>query len=484
MKILIVEDEKRQRDGLYNLIKKSFRGLKLLTPVSNGVDGLQIIRMEKPEIIISDIQMSDLSGIEMIKKISEKNYSPYIIIISGFSNFEYARESLFLGVKEYILKPFTKEIIIASLSKAIKEVVSSDYLSDMFNNRGNYTYHRGYLFLFKYTACINPEEVFMFLRGVLLKYSDACYSIDEYLDSKINIMAFFLSCTDSVSVGNFPEPNIYEINHKIKMAYKGNITGAWLKTKQPDTDLLELKEILYCHCFFELPLLIGPNEKPKLCDKSSCTQYPYKHEKDLIKALYKRDLKESLIIFNSWLDAMVRQEESSLVILEYMNKLIFSILNVLKEVEPLVFKTISLRGYTKKLYRCTYKEDLLIFFTDIIELFIVDNRHDVVDNKLIYKVINHIKDHVCEPLTLDETADHYQISSEHLSRLFKEETGSGFNNYVNRSKIDIAKAKLQNGDMKIFEVSNFLSFSSSRYFSKVFKRVTSYTPKEYRELLS
>lgn len=481
MKLLIIEDEKRPREGLYRLIQKEFQGLKLLNPCINGRDGLRTIEIEKPEIIISDIKMPDLNGIDMIKDIASENYSPYIIIISGYSNFDYARESLSLGVKEYILKPFTRSSITSVLSKAIRTVGSSNYLKEILSGRGKYPSAPGYLFLFKYEGRKNYKDLFFYLRTLLLKYSNINYTIDEYCDDNNHLMFFLLSSNRLQE--EVPKPNICEINHKIVLSGFERLIGAWIKTTQIPEDIIFVKNILFLHNFYSLPVLIGQEEYCSASSKIIIGQYPYKQEKELITALYKRDIVTAKKLFIQWIGIMTTQEKETITIVEHMEKLIFSIFNTLKEISHMKFHMISSKDYIQSLNECLYKSDIIILFDDIFNLFIIEEMSEHIDNQLIYRAINHIKNHLCETLTLEETADKFQISSEHLSRLFKEETGVGFNQFVNNSKIENAKEKLQKGEMKIYEISDSLSFSSPRYFAKVFKRVTSYTPKEYKEKL-
>lgn len=479
MRLLIIEDEKRPREGLYRLIEKEFHGLTLLLPAVNGLEGLKLIEKEKPEIIITDIQMPDMNGIEMIKRISHKKYNPYIIVISGFSNFEYARESLTLGVKEYILKPFTFDSIVSILAKAIQIVRSSNYLSGIMNGTDDDSNQSGYLFLFKIGTNEDTVDLFSYLRRLILKQSVNSYSIDEYHDESKNIMAFFLSST--LVNTELSAPNIDEINHKIELSNRKNFVGVWMKTTKPDRDQFILKNLLHMHCFYDLPLLAGMDEYNQLKKEISGGRFPHQEERELIECLYRRDISKSRKTFLHWMEILIRQEESPIKIIEHLDKLIFSIFNILKKVSPSTFKIVSTHDYIQKLRKSLNRDEIVSLFFSLIDLFSIKEMEERVNNKLIHKVITHIKNHIHEPLTLEETAYRFQVCSEHLSRLFKEETGVGFNHFVNDSKIAIAKKELQIGEMKNHEIAELLSFSSPRYFAKVFKRITSCTPKEYKE---
>lgn len=141
-KIVIVEDEFRTRQGLGHLINKVDLGCRVIGDAENGYEGLKMIRDLEPDIVITDIRMPKMDGLEMIEKVKAMGIGCVFVILSGYADFEYARQGLRLGVKEYLLKPATisdvKELLrklsdegkqeeneqTAEYSPAVKEMVS------------------------------------------------------------------------------------------------------------------------------------------------------------------------------------------------------------------------------------------------------------------------------------------------------------------------------------------------------------------------
>ena len=142
-KIVIVEDEFRTRQGLGHLINKVDLGCRVIGEAENGYEGLKMIRDLEPDIVITDIRMPKMDGLEMIEKVQAMGIECVFAILSGYADFEYARQGLRLGVKEYLLKPATisdvKELLrklseegkereedgqTAEYSAAVKEMVS------------------------------------------------------------------------------------------------------------------------------------------------------------------------------------------------------------------------------------------------------------------------------------------------------------------------------------------------------------------------
>lgn len=141
MRIVIVEDEVVIREGLAGMIG-GMTSHSVVGKCQSGDEGLAVISRMRPDCVITDIRMSGMSGLEMLTKLQEQKIMPYSIIISGYSDFDYAREAIRLGVEEYLLKP----ISIDALEKALGRI--EEKLQDaqgVFGTRSE-NYLRAYLF--------------------------------------------------------------------------------------------------------------------------------------------------------------------------------------------------------------------------------------------------------------------------------------------------------------------------------------------------
>ncbi|THE12508.1 response regulator [Bacillus timonensis] len=118
--IVIVDDEPRTRQGLHRTLETWNNGeFKILT-AENGEEVLRIAEKQKIHILLSDIQMPEMTGLQLLKTIQEKGLSPVVIVISAYSEFEYAQEALRLGVVNYLLKPISKRKLIEAVEDALK----------------------------------------------------------------------------------------------------------------------------------------------------------------------------------------------------------------------------------------------------------------------------------------------------------------------------------------------------------------------------
>jgi two-component system response regulator YesN len=116
-RILIADDEPMIRKGLQKLIQQSGQPLTSLRLADNGADALQQIREERPDFLFTDIRMPKMDGLELCRQVSELDPDIHIVVVSGYSDFEYAQKCLSYGVKEYLLKPISKISVDAALVK-------------------------------------------------------------------------------------------------------------------------------------------------------------------------------------------------------------------------------------------------------------------------------------------------------------------------------------------------------------------------------
>ena len=123
MKVLIVEDEIRIREGLVKLIEKIDSEFEVVGEAVDGASGLEMCKVQQPDIIITDIKMPKMDGLQMLSEIYGSGLKSKAIVISAYSEFEYARGAMKLGVTEYLLKP----ISLMDFSKAINNIAEQIY---------------------------------------------------------------------------------------------------------------------------------------------------------------------------------------------------------------------------------------------------------------------------------------------------------------------------------------------------------------------
>ncbi len=130
--ILVVDDEPRSRKGIKKTIERTSSDQYEVITAANAAEAIERISHEKVHVLITDIRMPEVTGLELLKKLKEKAKDPVVIVISAYSEFEYAHEALELGVVNYLLKPIAKEKLMEAIEKAI-ELEKQREKTGMFN---------------------------------------------------------------------------------------------------------------------------------------------------------------------------------------------------------------------------------------------------------------------------------------------------------------------------------------------------------------
>ncbi|WP_186578147.1 response regulator transcription factor [Aquibacillus kalidii] len=118
--ILIVDDEPRTRQGVQKTLEAWSEGKYQIISAANGEQAIELMKQQRIHILITDIRMPEITGLKLVETIKANNFSPVVIVISAYSEFVYAQESLRLGVINYLLKPISKQKLISAVEEAIK----------------------------------------------------------------------------------------------------------------------------------------------------------------------------------------------------------------------------------------------------------------------------------------------------------------------------------------------------------------------------
>ena len=128
MRIVIVEDEIKIREGMGKLIESQTDHI-VLSEAADGEEGLEMILRFKPDLVITDIRMPKMDGLEMIKELSDRKMPVHVVILTGYSEFDYAKKAIRYGVDDYLLKPLAVDDVKEMLDK-IEERIRKEQLTN------------------------------------------------------------------------------------------------------------------------------------------------------------------------------------------------------------------------------------------------------------------------------------------------------------------------------------------------------------------
>ena len=446
MRILIADDEKMIRKGIAQILSSQFPDDTFLE-AQNGSVALDIIKAEHPEILLTDIKMPVMDGLELMKAVREMDREMAIVVVTGFDDFEYARTALRYEASAYILKPIEKLELIETVSQLISERKASSrerierilgrcyadggmsheirmdqsllcpyrvvavLAPRQYQERTEGLYHispinHGYLALVRKDCGSEPE-------GMYLGYSQERNSLDDLDTAAIEAMSAlygrFLTKGETVfystglgSISNDIAKKIGKIANQIGFASSSDI----------DRNVKALFVI------------------PDGVDK------PY----------YLFSLAEAI---RNGLLSRFRNSDSSLLVG-------LCALSSYSDIEA-------------------WRDDLSSFLQGENE----ESRSRQPENTFIDKALAYIDANYSKNINMAVVSNEVGISYTYFSEKFKEHMKVNFNDYLTSFRIEKAKELLEQGYYRIYEVSEKCGFSGPRYFIKVFKQLTGITPTAY-----
>ncbi|MBP1756055.1 MAG: two component transcriptional regulator, AraC family [Firmicutes bacterium] len=540
-RILIADDEAYVRDLVAKSINLSTLEIEVVGCAEDGTQAIEMIEQLKPDILITDICMPQLSGLELIKAVKDTGINLKTVIISGYDDFTYARTAMELGVTNYLLKPFLPDELFEVLGKLMEEMENN---TSLLRNMMKLQNH------FDDNLMFIQER---FLKDILLNKSDKKNLIEEGRAIKLELKAHYYCCgilklqTDAVDIKwNFSNQNLIEDflriimdeyfdqdtknyavsfhDKQLAIIFCSNHTDVFdfytgLRTSLEKMNLSFQKYYnirLICalgkiyprleqaSCSYEESLLVT---KTILPDQNCVMNYeeikqhmanrsleplrnrPQELEGRLILSIRLARKEKALSILN---EIIQYYESFDLTSMEYVNMsifgLVFSLDNALMESGSTfrIWQDEKMKQYFKDQLLCgtLYEtklmlEDYIIKRCDEFSL-IISNQSD----KLVYDIKTLIEHNLAnEDFNLESASSQLFFSANYVRQVFKQKTGEGFTEYLIQKRMERAGELLQNPTNKIQDVALSTGYSSQRYFSSCFKKYYGYTPTEYKEKL-
>lgn len=529
--LMIVDDEPLTREYFKLNIHKLDERWEVVAEAMEGSEALEILDKLNIDLVITDIKMPVMDGLELCKVVSEKYPNIKLVILSGYDEFDFARQAVKYGVVDYILKPIVKEELKSMLGKVAKvldeqksrnlylkalENLSDDAKNQIIKNflkavvlKSNVEVKYLYPLLYKWNvSLIESEGVIMILQidEYLIFKKDLPFSdihalklilsqvTEDAIKDEKYCKAFFDNDGNTVLLisgeesENLDEKCIYifqKIFNEFKNETNITISGA---CGIPVSDVLQLDSSYKSANDMLIKCLFSENSKLFKIDNSEefikCQErlneiifsvkagFINKNEKDFITSLYRYT-------------EFINKLDISLVLKFgiYLIKIcakFFGEENLEQSLNILKKGILDLKdNLSKEKIVQIYKNSIEI----LDESFINESLKDVDDEDIISKAKQYIYMHYSEPLSLEMIADKLCISPAYLSNIFHSETGESYIKFLTRIRMEeAAKLLKQKPTIKIYEVSRRVGYVSDKHFSYVFKKYYGITPGEYQIL--
>ena len=510
--VFIADDEQSIREGLKKVIDWKSRGFDICGDAANGEDALNRIIELNPSLVILDICMPKMHGIDVIAEARARGYDGKIIIISGFSDFKYAQGAIKYGVTNYLTKPVDEE----ELESIVKEIYSE------IKNR-----HESDRLISHYKAKARKEILDDLVTGhediALLDLDELNLSADVYQvvmyeqflkdsDSSPYSFAELLRVSDSASAFEQFEKNGHDV-----VILKGNTSIERFKrflyhyTETPPqknsplgtlflaygckvSDLSELPEsyeqarALMGRRFFcaegqhtlgysELPL--HPTESYEL-DNNNLNNYCADIE------AYLSSFNRKMISHS--LDEITDYLYNSNVDVPSMKLFLTDMFLQIKEHVNHTYSTFEIPFLSNSeiiefIDRQFYLYEIISFFTEQFEM-IMNTIGNSSRDSILDDIIFYIDHNYQNNLKLETIAPLFGYNSAYLGKIFSKTVGESFNNYVDHVRIEHAKQLILDNSYKVYEISEMVGYKNVDYFHKKFKKYVGVSPAEFRKVIN
>lgn len=493
IRAMIVEDELLARAGLRSLIDWEKMGFDLLEDAKDGEEALERIRQYQPDLLLLDINIPIISGLELLKIIKEEHIPTKAVIISCYDDFETVKMAMKLGAVDYVRKfGLTKEELTNILTNIVgasgmcfsgKETKSAAQTRrDMKKSiqEAPEGFEKGYCLCFCMLWKHTDEMVDLKIIETIC--SQFYHGIGKEIAIKIYEGKMLLFRKTEVPAGEVEDLR-KQIRHFIDAEFYVSIT-AYDTADLPEMYFLKLLNSIEVIAFYGSSEHIVTLEQPV----DVAASYPFdvnKYYKEIDRALATTSQKDMFLI----LDRLFQEiTQCACLSVNLVKKLMIELLSrfsdrashlggVMEEV--IVFG--SYKHYQSIVY-ITNLKDMKEWFYQFVQEYVnaFFHRQKRSESELIEQVLDYIDSNLTSALQLGEAARRVGVSEPYLSSYFKKTMGENFIPYVNRRKIEEAKKMLKEGKL-VYQISDLLGFENSTYFSKLFKKMEGITPEQYRK---
>lgn len=531
-KLLLVDDEAHVREGVIQEIDWPGEGFEVVGTAENGKEALEVIEKCVPDVVVTDIKMPFMDGMQLAEAVRKQYPTTKVIILTGFDEFEYAQKAIKLQIDEYVLKPFSVQDLLQAIHKVRAKI--DEEIAEKENMQALQEHYRKSLpvlrevFLSSLIHQVLPEEE---IREKASSYRINLHG-NHYLLCTISLDHIGSNARLPLSnekglllfaILNIAEEVINRHFRAIVFINQDRVVILIVYDQEKRETLLAqtlpvLEEIRYCvEKFLRITVTIGVGTV-----RSELTEIPYSFE-DSISALDYRlllgnnriisiddveqrskdplrfdELKEQAltrclkvgthselkeIVEDLWkelTDAHVSIKDCQIYLMEILTTIVKVAKNANLDIDEVLGGSVHLFAEISKFQTLQDAKEWVIELGTKIMNSIANERQSSYKH-LVEKAIAYTKAHFHESdISINKVCSHLHISTGYFSSIFKKETKMTFVSYLMQIRMEAAKEYLRTTDLKAFEIAEKVGYSDPNYFSFSFRKMCGMSPKEYK----
>lgn len=515
MKVVIVDDEPKLRQGLQTLIPWKEMGFVVAGAAANGVEALEVIERERPDIAFVDIRMPLMDGLQLIRTVVSKHPDIQIIILSGYADFDYAKQAIKSGVAGYLLKPVDTEELSHTLEQVKKRIqqkrqnteqkpmakpprewllrkllgVSRDSESQDIASLKNMLHEAGMLWESYEVILLSPRAIDSELPHVCHKFADALKpAIQESGRGEIIVSFPYVALLLREPLrGRKCREQLYR---RLQSASGGTsfaaaVGGAVAKPEEVGRSFLQAQKGVEQAFFAQREELLPLNTSLYIAPNDSCSsdeQIETCIEELALRLSYSLDASRFEAIASLMEEAAAlffKREPKEHFIKESFFHLVNAVVHKRTKVSGRGLKrTEEVSQFLQKIFTYDRLVDLMRETQEFLLSFAKRTEPEGREKEL-HMMLDIIHNHYDDNLKLETLAGVLNYSPAYLGQMFKNKTGEYFNTYLDKVRIRKAKELLAQG-LKVYEVARRVGYANVNYFHEKFKKYEGRSPSNFK----
>lgn len=502
-KVLVAEDEEWILQGIRNIIDWEKIGLNVVHMVHDGKEALECLEQEMVDIVVTDINMTGMDGLTMMKKIRLINEKVRFIILSGYDDFQYAQTAIRLGVEGYILKPIDEEELEQLLKETIKNIESEEKKPYEYLEETQSLYHylkgeTGENIELLHQFGIQMEQDFGTAAHIKIKQKnmgeEKLSEIISYLNKGFKSVKLHPFCFKQEEIFlfiflDFNDPSVTlsyfaALQNELEALFE---VFTFVTVSKPFVDLNGLRTAY--------------KETKKLQKYLIIEGYGTIIDSAAIEGRISKDItvnnewlrkivlsKKKEEVFNYLEDLFLNTVKEEQVTTDVVYRLAIKLSVALQDIidEFKLEKNGQIKNLTELVDELYRAEDLSViknmFFMETIEIMDCLHSEDSHYTPVVRQIISEIEKNYKEDMNLKTLSYKYNMNASYLGQIFQKEVGCSFTQYLTNIKNSKARELILNTNMKINDIAKEVGYPDTSYFYRKFKQCYGTSPASLREM--
>lgn len=511
-KVLIADDEKIIRKGLCSIIDWNALGFEIIGQASNGMEVLSHLSQNPPDLVLIDIRMPKLHGLDAIKKAREMGFTGSFIILSGYAEFEYAKQAIEHGILAYLTKPVDVEILTSTLQKAKEQFdkqAKSDTQNSLYLSKARETLLHDLLTGDAFLSQMNISELglesdsyqVIFYEKYSHNQSDISYNFSDILRVvNPNGSSFEALSVEGNNVillkGNYIIDKFKGILEKYESELppedNSPLDTIFITCGRPVSRIEEL-----CDSYLDAHELLSHrffcDQHQHVMDYHALPEVsPGEPEFTIkeIKEMFSEDLLNHIQSFNrskiaQSLNSLEKKLYNANLTVEQEKNLLVDLYLDIKERISFLYSTTDIPFIANSeainhILHCYYLFEIITFLSEQFDM-IMNSIGFFSRDSIINDIVHYIDHNYSQNITLENIAPLFGYNSSYLGKIFSKKMGVNFNTYLDSIRIEHSKELLLGEKMQVYKVAQLVGYRNVDYFHIKFKKNTGLSPAEYRK---